>query len=443
MSLYRYLDYVEGGSELLGPMPAHWRKARLKQVSVINMGQSPSSEEYNLEGDGLPFLQGNADFGDLSPQPRCYCPTAQKMAQKGDILLSVRAPVGAINLADQPYGIGRGLCAITPLSELDTHFLLHSLQLLREELFSVATGSTYEAVTVEQVGAVSLYIPPVKEQAAIATFLDHETAKIDSLIAEQEKLLTLLAEKLQATISHAVTKGLNPDVPMKDSGVEWLGEVPAHWSIFPLKRVLNFLTSGSRGWAEHYSDTGALFLRIGNLSRDSIELDLADIQRVSVPEGSEGERTKVEPGDVLFSITAYLGSVAVVPAEIETSYVSQHVALARLDADKVQPRWCAYVTLSLIGKTYLETQGYGGTKVQLSLEDVANLVLTVPPVSEQRQLIEFIETEIARLNALSAEATHAIELLKERRTTLISAAVTGKIDVRQLAKMETAACAEL
>ena len=107
----------------------------------------------------------------------------------------------------------------------------------------------------------------------------------------------------------------------KDSGIEWLGEVPRHWEVFPLKRDLAFLTSGSRGWADHYSDDGALFIRIGNLTRESIHLDLSDIQRVEVPDGAEGERTKVVAGDVLFSITAYLGSVAVVPDGLETAYV--------------------------------------------------------------------------------------------------------------------------
>ena len=124
---------------------------------------------------------------------------------------------------------------------------------------------------------------------------------------------------------------------MKDSGVEWLGEVPDHWDLILLKRDLNFLTSGSRGWAEHYSDEGSLFIRIGNLTRESTLLDLSDIQRVIVPSGSEGERSRLRGGDLLFSITAYLGSVAVVPDDLEPAYVSQHVALARLRRRRLQP----------------------------------------------------------------------------------------------------------
>lgn len=173
-----------------------------------------------------------------------------------------------------------------------------------------------------------------------------------------------------------------------------------------------------------------MFIRIGNLTRDSIRLSLSDIQRVTVPDGVEGERTKIHIGDVLFSITAYLGSVAVVSDNLESAYVSQHVALARLKHQLLISEWVGYVTLSFVGKTYLETQAYGGTKIQLSLDDVANLVMTVPTLEEQLSIIHFLEQETTKLDTLTAEAQRAIELLKERRTALISAAVTGKIDVR-------------
>ena len=214
----------------------------------------------------------------------------------------------------------------------------------------------------------------------------------------------------------------------KDSCVEWLGEVPAHWDIFPIKRDLELLTSGSRGWASHYADDGAAFIRIGNLTRDHIHLDLADLQRVNVPVGSEGERTKVKPGDVLFSITAYLGSVAVVSDDIETAYVSQHVALARLFKKRLLPGWVAYVTLSDVGKNYLSSQGYGGTKIQLSLEDVADLLVTAPPLCEQASITSFLDHETARIDALIEEQKRLIELLKEKRQAVISHAVTKGLD---------------
>ncbi|MGH7294326.1 MAG: restriction endonuclease subunit S [Polyangiaceae bacterium] len=210
----------------------------------------------------------------------------------------------------------------------------------------------------------------------------------------------------------------------KDSGVEWLGEVPAHWEPFPLKRDLAFLTSGSRGWAENYADEGELFIRIANLTRNGIDLDLHQTQRVSVPEGAEGSRTRVQAGDVLFSITADLGSVAVVPDHLGVAYVSQHVALARLRQSRTVPRWVAYVALSSIGQRWFEAQSYGGTKIQLSLDDVRGLPIPVPPQNEQTAIVGFLDRETAKIDALVAEQQRLIDLLKEKRQAVISHAVT-------------------
>ena len=214
----------------------------------------------------------------------------------------------------------------------------------------------------------------------------------------------------------------------KDSGVEWLGEVPEGWHVFALKRDIELLTSGSRGWAEHYADDGALFLRIGNLTRDSIDLDLTDVQHVEVPEGTEGQRTRVQPGDLLFSITAYLGSVGVVPEALEEAYVSQHVALVRLKGGLLSARWVAYVTLSTVGKTYLALRGYGGTKIQLSLDDVAALPIPTPSLLVQGTIATFLNRETAKIDALVADYHTLIELLQEKRQAVISHAVTKGLD---------------
>ncbi|KAB2919083.1 MAG: hypothetical protein F9K30_17640 [Dechloromonas sp.] len=210
----------------------------------------------------------------------------------------------------------------------------------------------------------------------------------------------------------------------KASGVDWLGVIPGHWDVVPLKRNIAFLTSGSRGWADHYSEDGAIFIRIGNLTRDRSSLDLRNVQRVAVPEGIEGERTKVEPGDILFSITAYLGSVAVVPESIGLAYVSQHVALVRLKRGVILPEWIAYLALSSVGKTYLEAQGYGGTKVQLSLEDISRLPIVCPPLSEQVAIVSFLDRETAKIDALVEEQQRLIDLLNEKRQATISRAIS-------------------
>ena len=214
----------------------------------------------------------------------------------------------------------------------------------------------------------------------------------------------------------------------KKSEIGWLGDIPSHWNAIQVRRDLAFLTSGSRGWAEYYSDEGFVFLRIGNLTRDNIDLDLDDIQRVNPPLGSEGDRTEVTNGDVLFSITAYLGSVGVVPIDLERAYVSQHICLARLIQKKLTPKWLAYSVLSCPGKAYLESESYGGTKVQLSLDDIRSFPVALPSKDEQRLITNFLDSETAKIDALITEQERLNELLQEKRQAVISHATTKGLD---------------
>ena len=452
MSLPKYPEYRESGVEWLGDVPAHWQVDMLRRRATLN----PSKSEI---GDGaidrvVSFLPMEAvgERGELDlsrTRPIGEVSTGYTYFREGDVAFAKITPCfengkGA-RMVGLHGGLGFGTTELTVVRPqrtlLDGRYLdwvLRSVPFRQRGEAAMYGAGGQKRVPDEFVREFSFAWPSAEEQQTIATFLDRETAKIDALIAEQEKLIVLLTEKRQATISHAVTKGLDPNAPMKDSGIPWLGEVPAEWEILPLKRDVAFLTSGSRGWAEHYSNEGALFLRIGNLTRDSVELDLSDVQRVEPPEGSEGERTRVSTGDVLFSITAYLGSVAVVPGDVEVAYVSQHVALARLRGKHFLPKWIGYATLSSLGKTYLANQGYGGTKVQLSLDDIACLPVTVPSLPEQQATLDFLEKEIRKLDVVRAESEAAIRLLCERRSALIAAAVTGQIDVRGFVEAQAA-----
>ena len=425
----KYAEYQDSGVEWLGEIPSHWNQTYLKYVVLINMGQAPSSEDCNIDGIGIPFLQGNAEFGTYSPTAKNYCPIPKKIADKGDLLFSVRAPVGALNYADMQYGIGRGLCSLKSRSSINSSFLWWVLPTYKYQLDAIATGSTFEAVSAEEVANLKFPLPTIVEQQKIANFLDHETTQIDTLIAKQEKLIELLKEKRQAVISHAVTKGLNPNVSMKDSGVEWLGQVPEHWTVKPNKYLLDFVTSGSRGWAQYYADTGSLFFRIANLTRDTIEPKLESLQFVEPPQGSEGERSKIKVGDLLISITADLGSVCVADTSIGNGYVSQHIALCR-PQKLYDSRWLAYYILSDTAKEQLLGSGYGGTKIQLSLEDIKELVVVVPSQEEQREIANYINDKLNQFEHLINQAYKFVGTLRERRITLISSAVTGKIDVR-------------
>lgn len=406
-----YPAYKDSGVEWLGEIPVHWNLVRLKFSMKINMGQSPASEECNLDGMGQPFLQGNAEFGKSNPIPKIYCSTARKLAQPKDLLLSVRAPVGALNVADQEYGIGRGLCAITPHTKLNHHYAWYLLEVIRIELNMVATGSTYEAVSIDQIGNIHCILPHHAEQHAIASFLDRKTTKLDTLISKKKRLIFLLKEKRAALISHTVTKGLDPDVPMKDSGVEWLGEIPAHWEVRNLKWNLEFLNS----------------------------------QRIPLSSEERGNMEKIYPyygaSGIIDYVEDYLfDEDLILIAEDGANLLNRSTSLAFLATGKywvnnhahiLKPKngclnFWMYSLESFIFDPYIS----GSAQPKLNKENLSIIEFATPSKFEQKVIAVFLDRENVKLNTLISKLREAIEKLQEYRTALISAAVTGKIDVR-------------
>ena len=405
MKRRRYPEYKDSGIEWLREIPSDWRVLRAKLCSRLNMGQSPSSEDCNMDGIGLPFLQGNAEFGTPSPSPKLFCEAARKITEKDDLLISVRAPVGALNVADQRYGIGRGLCAITPNSRhLDHRFSWYLLQHVRTGLKLEATGSTYDAVSVEDVGNLLFVLPSSTEQHTIATFLDRETARIDGLIAKKQRQIELLQEKRAAIISHAVTKGLNPNVKMKDSGVEWLGEIPEGWEVLRLKNVARFsygdsLAANDRipGDYDVYGSNGI----VGQHERPNTKAPCLIIGR----KGSFGKVAYSEKPCFTIDTTYF----------VDSTLTKNHL------------RWLYYCLQWLRLDSFTKDSAVPG----IAREDAYENLVLFCPKDEQRAIAAFLDRETARIDGLIKKVKESIDLLREYRTALVSAAVTGKIDVRK------------
>ena len=244
-------------------------------------------------------------------------------------------------------------------------------------------------------------------------------------------MIELLEEQKQAIVHRAVTRGLDPNIRLKPSGVEWLGDVPGHWKVQRLKTLVSQVTSGSRGWSNFAADRGPLFIRIGNLTRASIGLDLSDVVRLDLPNAAAAEamRTRVRSNDLLLSITAFIGSIAVVPEGIDEAYISQHVACCRPKRGAANVKWVAYVLLSSVGQTHGRLCMYGGTKQGLSLNDVKNYVILLPPAAEQAALVDRLEAATLSVDAAIQGVKGKISLLREYRSRLIADVVTGKLDV--------------
>ncbi|WP_373398379.1 restriction endonuclease subunit S [Algoriphagus halophilus] len=270
---------------------------RLKYIASIEMGQSPPSSEYTTEDEGIPFLQGTAEFGEKYPSPIIYSLSPNKFSFKNDILFSVRAPVGEININNQKIGIGRGLCSIRAKNNNSQEFLWWALHAVRVQLKYLETGTTYSAVSTEDISNLVLPIHDLNIQNKIANYLDTEVAKIDALIDKKNQLIAILDEKKKAVINQAVTKGLDMNVCMKDSGVEWLGEIPKHWKVVKLKYLTNGLKYGANEAAEDDNHNDPRYIRITDIDENG---DLKEETFRSIPL-EVAEEYLLQDGDILLA----------------------------------------------------------------------------------------------------------------------------------------------
>ncbi|WP_047707114.1 restriction endonuclease subunit S [Plesiomonas sp. ZOR0011] len=422
-----YPEYTKITSEWLTEIPAGWSTTPLKHVANINMGQSPNSEDCNIDGIGIPFLQGNAEFGTKSPTEKQFCPVPKKVAKKGDLLFSVRAPVGALNFADKDFGIGRGLCSIRGRNSISQSFLWWVLPSYRYQFDAIATGSTFEAVSAEEVGNLLLALPTHQEQTQIANFLDHETAKIDALIEKQQQLISLLQEKRQAVISHAVTKGLNPDVPMKDSGVEWLGQVPEHWVVSRFKYCTTRVIVGIAEAATHaYDDSGTILIRSTNIKEEGITTH--NLLYLKKHFAEQNASKYINSGDIVTVRTGYPGISAVVPDSMNKCHCFTN--LISTPRNYFSAEFLTEYLNSDMGKAYFDLNAWGSAQKNISVPILQEFPISHPDINEQRIIADFVKHERTKFDRLLNHARKSIQLMQERRTALISAAVTGKIDVR-------------
>jgi len=451
MSLPRYAEYRDSGVASLGFIPSHWQVKRLRFAAELNPSKSEvANVDRQTEVSFLP-MDAIGDDGSIrldETRPLAQVENGYTYFRDGDVLIAKITPCfengkGAVvqGLLD---GVGFGtteLIVVRPKPKATTSDYLGWL-FASPTFRKDAEGAMYGAGGQKRVpdSFVRDYldaVPPIEEQSAIATFLNRETGKIDALIAEQEKLLTLLAEKRQATISHAVNRGLNPSAPMKDSGVPWLGEVPAHWKVLALRRLIDRF---EQGWSPECearpTDPGEWgVLKAGCVNGGEFDAQENKTLPLSlVPR----EELELKSGDVLMSRASgspkLIGSVACVMNPPSHLMLSDKIFRIRLSAD-VDPRFFAVA----MGSTPLRQQieqaigGAEGLANNLPQASIKDFWMSLPPVEEQLTIVDFLVCERAKLDDLAWTAERAIALLKERRSALIAAAVTGKIDVRQAA----------
>ncbi|WP_340034993.1 restriction endonuclease subunit S [Bacillus sp. FSL K6-0993] len=409
-------------------------KIKLKYISRINMGQSPDQESVNQEGVGTPFLQGKAEFGESHPTPVNYCVKANKFSMPNDILMSVRAPVGSLNFSDQKYVIGRGLCSITPKDGLDRDYLWYGLIEANSRLLTLVKGSTFEAVTTEDVKNLEIEIPSnFEEQQRISKLLSKKDKEISDLIVSKNKLINLLEQQRQSIITEAVTKGLNSNVKMKDSGVEWIGEIPEHWTVNKIKRIVDILTCGYASTPTYVDESkGVPFLSAQNVSRSG-KLKLEKYNYISQElHNSLTKYKKPMKGDILqVRVGAGIGQTCIVDVDFDFSI---YVSLSHIRVKKfIHNKYLTYILGSRNFNEYanMQTLQAGGVG-NLNVSDLEKSKIPYPSLKEQIEIASYLEVECSKIDNLVESINKQIEKLKEYRQALIYEAVTGKIDVRDM-----------
>ncbi|OYX68918.1 MAG: hypothetical protein B7Y95_19235 [Rhizobiales bacterium 32-66-11] len=442
MSVPRYGSYRDSGVEWLGEVPSHWAVPKLKQLATFIGGGTPSRDKPELWNGEIPWVSPKDMKSEaLSDSEERLTDlglavSAANLVRPGAVLMVVRSgilrhtiPV-AVNLAS--VALNQDMKAIVFESkQCLPWFFLRWVQGFNTALINAVCkqGATVESIEHDYLREVQFPLPPLPEQAAIAAFLDRETAKIDALVEEQRRLIALLAEKRQAVISHAVTKGLDPTVPMKDSGVEGLGEVPAHWEVKRLKHLGCFSAGAGFPDREQGLEGEALsFHKVNALGKAGPDGYLLPSENTISIETALRLRAFVFPPDAI--VFAKIGAALLlgrlrmlrVPACLDNNMMGFVVQ---------SPNKFRYIRY-LMSQIRFDLIANPGAVPSLNESQIANLAFAIPCSVEQEKITIYLDNEIFRSDALTAEAQAAITLLQERRAALISAAVTGKIDVRGL-----------
>lgn len=451
MSFPKYRN-LRTGVKWFGDVPTHWEHGKLKRVvdpcRQITYGIVQAGP--NVEG-GVPYIRP-ADMTDeagvasesemLRTSEEIADSYSRSMIRTGDLVCSIGPSFGKVmvtpaclNGANLTQGTAR--VAIHRPNDARYFFWVLRAPPSFAQWESSVGGATFRALNLGPLAATEVLIPPPEEQQAIASFLDVETSKIDSLVAEQRRLIELLKEKRQAVISHAVTKGLNPNVSMKPSGIQWLGDVPEHWSVVPVKRLIE-VKDGTHATPAYVDPSDESFPLITSKDFGETEICFDDAKYISAKDHREViKRSNTEQGDVLMSmIGGNIGKALIVQTTRQFSI--KNVALFKTSENPSIAKYLLCYLQSGLLDVQIDLLSRGSAQGFLGLGDLRNLIFFKVPSVELKQIIDALEHRVSGFTKLLAEAERAIELLQERRTALISAAVTGKIDVRGFAVQEVA-----
>jgi len=441
MSFPAYPKYKDSGGEWIGAIPDHWLASPLKRAFKIEGGSTPTPDQVNWDGDiawvtpadlsGLSSLFLDGSKRTITATGLASCGTT--LLPAGSLILSTRAPIGSLAIGLISMCTNQGCKGLVPNANASAVYFAFVLITAKDELNNRGRGSTFLEISGDELSRFSVPTPPFAEQTQIARFLDYETTRIDALIEEQQRLIELLKEKRQAVISHAVTKGLDPMVPMKDSGVDWLGEVPAHWSVCQVRHLMTGDTRNGLYKPEGDKDPeGVGFVQMGEAFKDRIFQGGAK-DRVHAS-STELKNWGLEEGDLLFARRSIVlegsGRCTRVGSLNEPHLFESSMIRVRLDLNRASPEYLHFMFDSVGMRAQVLSTTKTVTISGIDSGQLKGLRLAIPSKPEQENIAAYLLSRIEAFVEAERVAMDTTSLLQERRSALISAAVTGKIDVR-------------
>lgn len=435
MKYKKYPSYKDSGVAWLGEIPEHWKISKVKFETVFQVGWTPpTKDESNFDGENkwvtIRDLKNKVIIDTAnSISDEAVKKASMSITPQGSLLYSFKLSVGVVSFAGINLYTNEAIASFLKNNRTDLNYLYYATPLF---ILQNASENIYGAKILNQelIRDALLSIPNKKEQQQIANFLDKTTAKIDTLIEKQTKLIEILKEKRQAVISHAVTKGINPNVPMKDSGVEWLGVIPEHWGTSPLKFLISEpLMYGANESADRDNPNDPRYIRITDIKKDGT---LHEHTFKSLPIEIAKPYLLKENSLLLTRTGATVGKSFLYEISWGVACFAGYLIKAVISPNKALSKYVYYFTNTPNYWQWLKSSQIQATIENVSAEKYSSLSLPIPSLAEQRQIVEYIDDKTSKIDTLIEKSNKSIELLKEKRTALISACVTGKIDVREL-----------
>jgi len=442
----RYPAYRDSGVEWLGAVPEGWELLRTKQLAQrIQTGSTPpTSELHYYENGSVPWF-GPGSFGKdlvLDKPIKFISKTAVKdgvariFKGQSTMIVTIGATIGKVGYIESSASSNQQITVVTfDITRAIPKFAAYQMKRLEPVLRGIAPNTTLPILNQDDIGHLPFCLPTLPEQHAIAALLDRETGRIDTLIEKKERQIELLQEKRAALISHAVTKGRDPDVKMKGSGVEWLGKIPEEWEVIVLRRLLDPVNGikigpfGSQLKSDIIQPTGFKVYGQENVIARNFDLGYRFVDEDKFKELAVCE---IIPGDIVVTMMGTTGRCQVVPKDIQKGIMDSHLLRIRINEMTINPIFLEIlIDEALYIKHQIKVGGKGSIMHGLNSSIIKSLSIVLPSLPEQHAIAAFLDRETGRIDTLTTKLSESISKLREYRTALISAAVTGKIDVRE------------